>query len=274
MKQYLLIYIVLLIQITVFPQNLKLVGELKPGNILVGIGDNIEQVKLDDNLLQVDYRGFFLFGFDRDAKGTHYLRIKYLDGKSEIQKLELPIRKYKIQKIDDMDQKLVTPPDYELDGIANERKIIKKARKEIGKIDSALYNPGFTIPVKGGRITGVFGSQRILNGIKKSPHNGLDIAAPEATSVYAMTDGIVRLTGENYYYNGNFVFIDHGQGLSSMYLHMSKLNVKDGQEVKKGNKIGEVGTTGRSTGPHLHWSVQWYNKRIDPACLLGIKFNN
>jgi murein DD-endopeptidase MepM/ murein hydrolase activator NlpD len=127
--------------------------------------------------------------------------------------------------------------------------------------------------IRGGRITGIFGSQRILNGVKKSPHNGLDIAAPEGTSVYAMTDGIVRLTGKNYYYNGNFVFIDHGQGLSSLYLHMSRLNVKDGQIVKKGVKIGEVGTTGRSTGPHLHWSVQWYNKRIDPECLLKININ-
>lgn len=273
MKKYLLIYFVLIINITVFSQNLKLYGELKPGNVLVGIDDNIEQVKLNDIILQVDNNGYFLFGFDRDAKGTYYIKIKYSDGKSETKKLELPERKYKIQKIDNMDQKLVTAPDYELDRIANERKTIKQARKEIGKIDSALFYTGFTKPVRGGRITGIFGSQRILNGVKKSPHNGLDIAAPEGTSVYAMTDGIVRLTGKNYYYNGNFVFIDHGQGLSSLYLHMSRLNVKDGQIVKKGVKIGEVGTTGRSTGPHLHWSVQWYNKRIDPECLLKININ-
>jgi len=105
-------------------------------------------------------------------------------------------------------------------------------------------------------------------------HNGLDIAAPRGTPVYAMTDGIVRFVADNFYYSGNFILIDHGQGLNSSYLHLSRTFVKEGEFVKKGEKVGEIGTTGRSTGPHLHWSVQWFGKRIDPAILLKINFDN
>ena len=126
--------------------------------------------------------------------------------------------------------------------------------------------------MKGGRVSSVFGSARILNGIPKNAHNGYDIAAPIGTSVYAMTDGIVRLAADNFYYPGNYILLDHGQGLNSQYLHLSKMIVKKGDRVKKGQKIGEIGTTGRSTGPHLHWGVQWYLRRIDPARLLELDF--
>ena len=104
-------------------------------------------------------------------------------------------------------------------------------------------------------------------------HNGLDIAVPRGTPVYAMTDGVVILTADNFYYAGNHIILDHGQGVNSFYLHLSKILVKEGQFVKKGEVIGKVGTTGRSTGPHLHWGVQWFSKRVDPARVLKIKLN-
>ena len=113
-----------------------------------------------------------------------------------------------------------------------------------------------------------------MNGVPENIHNGLDIAKKKGSPVYASSDGIVRIAGNNFYYNGTFVLIDHGQGLTTVYLHFSKLLVKTGDRVKKGEIIGEIGTTGRSTGPHLHWGVQWYNKRIDPESLLNLDLSS
>ncbi|MEW6195173.1 MAG: M23 family metallopeptidase [Bacteroidota bacterium] len=251
-------------------QGLKFYGEFKPGNVVVGAGANIKEAWLDNDLLQVDGSGTFIFGFDRDAAGTHSLKVIYTSGKEEIKKIKLPKRKYQIQKLKIAD-KYVTPPKEELERIEVESQKMKEARAQVGKVDTALFRSGFIKPAKG-RVSGVFGSQRILNGVPKNTHNGIDIAADESDPVYAATDGFVRIAGENFYYNGNFILLDHGQGLTTVYLHMSKLNVKSGDFVKRGDKIGEVGSTGRSTSAHLHWGVQWYGKRIDPMSLLGIKF--
>ena len=221
----------------------------------------------------MDDEGYFTFGFDRDDNSAHYLQIKFSGGKVIIKKLTLPKREYKIQRINNMKSKYVSPPDSELVRISREREIIKSGYSKLNTSSEANYKTGFTRPVAGGRITGVFGSQRILNGIAKDPHNGLDIAAPSGTPVYAMSDGIVQLARNEFYYTGNFILLDHGHGLTSRYLHLSKISVKEGTLVKKGDLIGLIGTTGRSTGPHLHWSVQWYNKRIDPQSLLMDSMN-
>ncbi len=254
-------------------QELEFFGEAKPGSIVIMKGEEVKYAILNGDTLQVDPRGYFVFGFDRDQTGDYLLKVKLGSGKVIFKRFKISKRKYKIQRINNLKKKYVTPPKKELDRIARERKIIKEKRKAIGLIDSALYASGFIRPVKGGVLTSRFGSQRILNGKPKNAHNGLDIAAPRGTPVYAMADGVVRFVADNFYYSGNFIIIDHGQGLNSSYLHLSKTLVKEGDFVKKGEKIGEIGTTGRSTGPHLHWSVQWYNKRVDPAVLLKIKFN-
>lgn len=251
-------------------QSYKIYGKAEPGNILIGKAEGVKEIFLDNTKLQVDKNGFFVFGFDRDAKGTHSLLFKYQKGKEEIKKIKLPKRNYVVQKLK-IAEKYVTPPKEELERIESESQQMKNARSEVGKIEEAFFSNGFILPSKG-RISGVFGSQRILNGVPKNPHNGIDIAANEGDPVYAATDGIVRIAGDNFYYNGNFVLLDHGQGLTSVYLHMCKLNVKTGDTVKRGDKIGEVGSTGRSTSAHLHWGVQWYGKRIDPMSLLSIKF--
>lgn len=257
-------------QISIFSQNLELFGIAQPGNAMIGKADNIYQVMLNNEKLQVDENGVFLFGFDRDAEGTYLLKIKYTDGKSEIKKFDLPSREYDIQKINSSKKQFSSPPEEELPRIERERQRMREARKKIGIDESAYFSSGFTRPIKGGEVTGVYGSQRILNGVPQNIHNGLDISVPTGTDVYAMADGIIRLAGENFYYNGTFVLIDHGQGLSSVYLHFSKLSVSTGDKVTKGQKIGEVGTTGRSTGPHLHWGINWHKKMIDPNSLLGI----
>ncbi len=268
----LLILIFLFVFDTGVAQELVLSGKSEPGNVVVGFLPGLQNAWLDNTKLMID-DGVFIFGFDRDDNGVHYLKMKLKNGKSVVKKIDLPVRKYKIQRINKIKKKYVSPPKSELNRISKERKILKSARKEIGKIKKAFYLSGFTRPVKGGRITSVFGSQRILNGVPKNPHNGLDIAAPAGTPVYAASDGIVRLTGNNFYYNGNFVLIDHGQGLSTIYLHLSKILVENGTRVKKGQIIGKIGTTGRSTGPHLHWGVQWFDKRIDPASLLRLSLD-
>ena len=267
-------YILLLVFISfsiIRSQDVTFYGKAKPGSIVIGKGEQIEAVTLDKEKLQVDNNGIFVFGFDRDAKGTHLLDITFKNGKTETKKLVLPKRKYIIQRLK-VKEKYVEPPKEDLERIEKEADEMKAARAKVGKIDSALFSVGFEPPLAKMRQTSKFGSQRILNGVPKSPHNGIDLGADNGTPIHAISDGVVIIAGKNFYYNGNFVLIDHGQGLTSVYLHFSKLFVKTGDRVKKGQKIGEVGSTGRSTGHHLHLGMQWHGKRIDPLSALNMKF--
>jgi len=269
---FILLCISSLAQAQVAKNKLELIGKPVPGNLMVGKATNALEVYLNDVKLKIDTNGFFVFGFDRDDIGKQILKVFYADRKSESRELVLNKRKYNVQKINDLKQKYVSPPADVLEKIEKETQKITDARKAIDKTDTVYYLSGFMRPVEGGRISGEFGGQRILNGEAKSPHNGIDIALPAGTPVYAMADGIVCFKGDNFYYNGNFILLDHGQGLSSVYLHLSKILVENGQKIFKGQKIGEVGTTGRSTGPHLHWGVQWYKQRIDPQSVLELNF--
>ncbi len=270
MKIKLFLILAIIFSVDISAQSFELFGKAIPGSLIIGRGEGIKSARLDSVDLSVDGDGYFVFGFDRDAKGVHYLTVQ-LNDKTIIKKFVLPKREYKIQRINRLKKKYVTLPKKEIGRIAREREISKKARAKIGRIKIALYKAGFVRPVKGGRLSSVFGSQRILNGKPKNAHNGIDIAVPRGTPVKAMTDGIVRLSANNFYYSGNYILLDHGQGLNSFYLHLSKSFVHEGQLVKKGEIIGKVGTTGRSTGPHLHWGVQWFGKRVDPLLLLKIK---
>ena len=130
------------------------------------------------------------------------------------------------------------------------------------------FSRGFVRPVEGGRISGVYGSQRILNGEPRSPHFGLDIAVPTGTPIVAPAAGVVSFAEPDLYLTGGTLLIDHGHGLTSSYLHMSRLDVSAGQRVEQGQVIGAVGATGRASGPHLHWGLNWFDVRLDPALLL------
>ncbi len=266
------ILVILLLAASILGQDVKFFGEFKQGSIVIGIAEDAVRIKLDENELNFDSRGIFTFGFDRDDNQDHLLNIKFKDGSVYLKKIVLTEKKYDIQRINNMKQKYVSPPKEESERIKREREIINEARSKVGQIDSALFSTGFVRPVAGGRISSVFGSQRILNGTPKNAHNGIDIAAPRGTPVYAMADGVVLLAADNFYYSGNFILLDHGLGLNSVYLHLSKKDVKEGEFVKKGEKIGEIGTTGRSTGPHLHWGTQWYSKRVDPKDFLEMNY--
>lgn len=265
MKKIILLLIVF--TAAAFAQELKLYGTPAPANLMVGYAEGAQFAYLGGEELTIN-NDWFVFGFDRDDKGTHLLKVKLGDGKVVLKRFTLPERKYKIERINRMDESKVTPPKEVTDRIKREREMQKEAWAKLGIEDSAMFASGFMRPVTGGRISGVFGSQRILNGKPRNIHTGYDIAKPTGTPVHAMTDGIVRFAADDFYFAGNFILIDHGQGLSSVYLHLSKKDVKEGDYVKKGDKIGEIGTTGRSTGAHLHWSVSWSGRRIDPACLL------
>ena len=266
-----LVFVFFIIQ-SIYSQELKFYGDFEQGSLVIVEGHDIAWAWLDKTKLQIDNGAIFSIGFDAKELGSKILKVKHFDGKVFLKKIILPKRKYKIQRINNKKQQFGETPDTLKQRIKREREIAREARTRIGKHSHALYSSGFIRPIRGGVITSVFGSQRILNGVPKNMHNGIDIAVPRGTSVKAMADGFVNLTTDNFYYAGNYIILDHGQGVNSMYLHLSKILVEEGQFVKKGQVIGKVGTTGRSTGPHLHWGVQWYSKRIDPAKLLGMNF--
>lgn len=244
-------------------QSLEFYGNPMQGGLMFGKGESIKEILFDSAKIDFDSSGSFVIGFDRDDTLNHLLIVK-MSERTYLKKIKLPAREYNIQRINKMQQKYVSPPREDLSRIKKEREMTKAAKEKIGEIKEALFIDGFVKPIIDGRISSVFGSQRILNGVPKSPHNGIDIAVPKGTPVKAMADGLVLFSADNFYYAGNFIILDHGLGLNSMYLHLNESFVEEGQIVKKGEVIGKVGTTGRSTGPHLHWAVQWFDKRIDP----------
>jgi murein DD-endopeptidase MepM/ murein hydrolase activator NlpD len=181
--------------------------------------------------------------------------------------LDVSQRRFKIERVNGLPQQTVTPDQATAKRIAAEGKLIAEARA----IDSdyTFWRDAFQWPATG-RQTGVYGSQRVLNGIPSSPHLGLDIAAPKGTEVLAGLAGQVSLVHEDMVMTGKTVLIDHGFGISTIYIHLSGIDVKVGQLVKAGQRIGAIGTTGRSTGPHLHFQVHWYQDKLDPSLVLPI----
>lgn len=266
------LFILLICTLKTAAQEIKFYGEAKPGSIIIGVGKDISAAWLDNKVLQVDKAaGAFVFGFDRDAEGKYKLKVKFKNKKIENYDYEFEAREYSEQSLH-LANKFVTPPKKYRKQINAETAMMKSARAKMNNTKTAFYLSGFDYPVDSVHITGEFGNQRILNGKPKNIHNGIDFSAETGDSIYAISDGIVRLAGKKFYYNGNFVLLDHGQGLNSVYLHMSQLKVKNGDKVKKGDLLGLAGSTGRATGPHLHLGVQWFKKRIDPKNVLELKF--
>jgi murein DD-endopeptidase MepM/ murein hydrolase activator NlpD len=224
-------------------------------------------VTLDGQPLDVLEDGTFLAGFGRDAAPTSELVV---EGERPCREtLQVGSRQYNISRVDGVPQKTVTPSAEHLDRIKRERALVVAAKSQRLRrpdlIQGALA--GFEWPATG-RISGVYGSQRIYNGTPKSPHYGVDVAVPTGTPVYAPTAGVVTLAQPDLFYSGGTVILDHGYVLSSSFLHMSALHVAVGQEVRTGDLIGEVGATGRATGPHLDWRMSWRSERVDPQLLV------
>ncbi|WP_037492611.1 M23 family metallopeptidase [Sneathiella glossodoripedis] len=246
-------------------RELTLNGDFVQGGLVVGKTLPGTQIWLDDRPVRVGEEGQFVFGFGRDFNSKAVLKVRFRDGREILKPLKIEKRQYQVERIDGLPPSKVTPSDKFLARIRAENAEIAKIRS----IDTNenWFASGWVLPVEG-RISGVFGSQRVLNGIPKRPHYGLDIAAPTGTKVIASTDGLIRMAEADLYYTGGTIMIDHGFGLVSVYSHLSKLYVKAGQFVKQGEAIGEVGSTGRSSGPHLDWRLNWFKERLDPELLL------
>jgi murein DD-endopeptidase MepM/ murein hydrolase activator NlpD len=278
--KYFFILIFISLALSIMAEDvLTLQGNATQGGIMVGkVSSKVEKIFLDYQEIPL-MENIFLIGFDRDSKLRHILTLVMQNGQMETTELLLTKREYETQRIDNIPPEyLEEPTDKDvINRIERESATLQEFRKNIHN-NQFIYLDDFTIPVENGKVTGIFGSNRILNGIPVSPHNGLDIAAPLGTDIKSMATGVVALTGD-YFYNGKFVLIDHGCGLSSIYIHMSTISIEKGDYVLKGDKIGEVGSTGRSTGNHLHWGISWKGERIDPALItkqnnILFKFSN
>ena len=239
-------------------------GNFIQGSFILGKTEPGSEVFIDRKKVKVTPEGYFAFGLGRDRKNDVVITI---NEKKIIKKVFK--REYKIQRIDGLEEKKVTPPEEVYERIKRENKWIGEARAI--NSDLTFFKNKFAIPVDNAIISGVYGSQRILNGKPKWPHYGLDFAADEGTKIKAMLDGVVTLAESDLFYTGGTLIFDHGHGISTLYMHMEKILVKKGQKIKQGDIIGTVGSTGRATGAHLDVRLNWFQTRLDPATVLDIK---
>ena len=241
-------------------------GDIIAGGIILVNTFPGASARLDGNDILVSDQGIFIIGFQRDPNPIQVLEIIHENKLKDKIILNVTKRTYNIQRINGIEKEKVDPPKSFLDRIYLERKSVKESRNKAILIEELFYNNGFNVPATG-PISGVYGSQRILNGKAKSPHYGIDIALPEGDRVFAPMDGIVLFTHNDLYFSGGTIIIGHGQGLTTSYLHLSEISVKNNDLVKRGDLIGNVGSTGRATGPHLHWGAELNGKRLDPQYL-------
>jgi len=243
-----------------------LYGSLVQGGLVRGLSPESEKITIFNQEVYLAADGSFVFGIGRDAPAK--IAISRLNKTGETSTFAVPVRQrdYKLQRIDGVDDKFVRELSPELKKrTRHEAGLVWKARQTIRPVTEYLL--GFTWPAEG-PVTGVYGSQRIFNGVPKRPHYGLDIAGPVGTPVLAPAAGEVTLVHPDMYYSGGTLIIDHGHGVSSTFIHLSKIHTKEGQIVRAGQLIADMGETGRVTGPHLDWRVNWFNQRLDPQLLL------
>jgi murein DD-endopeptidase MepM/ murein hydrolase activator NlpD len=204
-----------------------------------------------------------VFGLGRDVTGTLSLRVE--GPESCALSLQIATREYRIQRVEGVPQRTVTPDPADLERIRREAALVKSARKNSSS--HTYFAAGFQWPVLG-PVSGVYGSQRVYNGNPGRPHYGVDVAVPKGTPVGAPAPGVVVLAEPDLFYSGGTIIIDHGSEVSSSFLHLSEVSVEVGTAVKAGEIVGKVGSTGRATGPHLDWRMNWRNRRVDPQLLV------
>ena len=243
---------------------LEFQGKFLQGHFILGKTEKGSEVFIDKKQVKVSMNGYFVFGIDRDRKfDVEITEIK--DGnKNKIIKKVFK-RKYNIQRIDGLPENKVTPPESVYKRIKDENGRIGKARAI--NSDLTFFTAKFIMPVEG-IISGVYGSQRILNGKPKWPHYGIDIAAKKGTKIKSSGSGVVTMAEDDLYYTGGTIIMDHGHGISTIYSHLEDIMVNVGDEIKQGDIIGTVGSTGRSTGPHLDFRINWFQTRLDPMSIL------
>jgi len=245
--------------------EIKLSGEIKQGALVIGKTGIDNVVTFDNKVLPLSKRGDYVFGFGRDDEKTHLLQITHPNGKTEQKTLTPTKREYKIQRIEGIAKKIMNPSPKSAIRAKKDGIDVRTARKTLS--DKTDFSKGFIAPIKG-TITGVYGSQRVFNGVPKRPHFGLDYAGKTGDPVKAPAAGTVVMFVPDMFYSGGTMIIDHGHGITSSFLHLSKAYVKTGDEVKQGQVVAAVGASGRATGPHLDWRINWFNMRLDPALAL------
>lgn len=222
------------------------------------------RLAFEERSVRVAPDGLFAFGLARDHGAEALLRVTHPDGRAETRRLAVARREWNIQRIDGLPGAQVNPSEADLARIRAERERLIAVRRT--DTPGARFADGFAWPARG-RISGIYGSQRILNGQPRAPHLGLDIALPTGTPCHATAPGRVLLAAD-LFFNGNMVILDHGHGVMSGYSHLHRIAVREGQEVARGEAVGEIGATGRVTGPHLHFDIAWFATIVDPQPLL------
>lgn len=238
---------------------------VRQGTLVIGNAEPRSKVTVAGRALRVARDGTFAFGVGRDETGPVQVQILWFDGARESVNIKVTPGDWPIERIDGVPPATVNPPPAIAARIAREQAQVVAARaRNDARIDFAK---AFIWPVQG-RISGHFGNQRIYNGTPKPPHSGMDIAAADGTPVLAPAAGVVTFAAPDLYLTGGTLLLDHGHGVSSNFLHLSRLDLKVGDRVEQGQVIGAVGATGRATGPHLHWGMSWFDVRIDPMLVL------
>lgn len=244
-------------------QNIRftVTGSMEQGSLALGAAPPGSVVALDGRPLRATPDGRFVFGFGYDQKTPSLVTVRYPDGRGDSRPFTPTVRQYDIQRVNGLPQATVTPSPEETARINREAEDIYLAR--LSDTQGNDFLGGFDWPAPG-ILSGVFGSQRVNNGVPGSPHYGVDMAAPTGTPIRAPAEGVVGVTADHFL-NGGFTLLDHGQGVSTSYLHQSQRLVRAGERVRRGQVIGHVGQTGRATGPHLHWAMNWFQMRLDPS---------
>jgi murein DD-endopeptidase MepM/ murein hydrolase activator NlpD len=248
--------------------EIQLSGEIKQGGLVIGKTEANNLVTLNKKVLTVSKQGDYVFAFSRDDKTQYTLTVTSPTGKIETQTFTPTTRDYKISRVEGISKKIMNPNKKANVRAGEDRAAIVKVRKIAS--DLTDFSQGFIAP-RSSRITGVYGSQRFYNGVPKNPHFGVDYAGQIGAPVKAPASGTVLLWVPDMFYSGGTLVIDHGHGITSNFLHLSASMVKVGDKVKQGQVIAKVGNSGRVTGPHLDWRMNWHKVRFDPQ--LAMKIN-
>lgn len=246
--------------------GLELRGNWQQGGVIIGKVPAASQIEYRGKKLHLSSEGEFVFGLGRDAAGHASLTVIDSNGQRTEHKFAVKQRDYNIQRVTGVPQQTVEPDPKQVERARREAQMAADARK--GDLPLRFFAQSFVWPLTG-PITGVYGSQRVYNGVPNSPHYGVDIARPVGTLVRAPAGGVVTLVHPDMFFSGGTLIIDHGHGLSSTFIHLSEILVKQGDEIAQGQAIAKVGKTGRATGPHLDWRMNWFEERVDPQLLVG-----
>lgn len=266
------LYALLIVGLSTLPilsaqAKIQLSGEIKQGGLVIGKTDASNQVTLNNKVLTVSKQGDYVFAFSRDDKTKYTLTVTSPSGKVETETFTPAKRDYKISRVEGISKKIMNPNKKANIRAGEDRAAIVKVRKIASNLTD--FSRGFIAP-RSSRITGVYGSQRFYNGVPKNPHFGVDYAGQIGAPVKAPASGTVLLWVPDMFYSGGTLVIDHGHGITSNFLHLSASMVKAGDKVKQGDVIAKVGNSGRATGPHLDWRMNWHQVRFDPQLAMKI----